>query len=237
MKWLMGYTAAFCVLLLIIAQSVFLPSFFLPYFSWHYERRDIPAVIGTSHDELMYVTSGLLEYMRGRRGDLESIYARFDDGETRQFFTCPVEIIHMVDVMELYVGGFMIRNIAFWLFGFLVFAMAFFKYPILPVLAQCCREVVVGFLILLVILAAVVAWDFDSAFVMFHLIFFSNDYWMLEPAHSYLINMVPIEFFVEVSVIVGLLLLLFSSVIIALGTWYLRSIGSGDETHTVAKFR
>ena len=236
MKLIAGYIAAICVLLIMIAQSIFIPSFFMPYFSWHFERRDIPAEIGIEKDELMYVTRQLLDYMRGRRDDLE-IYVLFADGEVRQFFTCPVEIIHMVDVLELYNIGYMIRNIAFWLLIFMILAMAFFKVRILELLARCCREVIVCFLILLVLLGAVIAWDFDSAFVMFHLIFFNNDYWILDPAVSYLLRMVPQIFFIEISIFVGLLLLFFSSLIIIASTVYLRVSGQKNETHVVARFR
>ena len=236
MRWIIGYIAALCVLLIVVAQSIFIPSFFMPYFSWHFERQNIPQDLNIEKDELMYVTTELLNYMRGRRDDM-IIYARFNDGEIRQFFTDPVEIIHMVDVVELYRVGFLVRNIAFWLLLFLVFAMAFFKLRILEILSRCCREVIVGFLLLLVILAVVIAWDFDSAFVMFHLIFFDNNYWLLDPAVSYLLRMVPLIFFIEISIFVGLLLLLFSSFIIVASTLYLRMTVPKNETRIVAKFR
>ena len=236
MKWIVGYIAAICVLLLIVAQSIFIPTFFMPFFSWHYERRDIPGVIGIEKDELMSVTVELLDYMRGRRDDLV-IYATFLDGEERQFFTNREEIIHMVDVLDLYNAGFLIRNISFWLLLFLIFGMAFFKVPILLVLARCCREVIVLFLILLGILIAVIALDFDRAFVVFHLIFFNNDYWLLDPAYSLLLNMVPQIFFVEISIFIGLLLTLFSAAVIAASTIYLRMALPRNDTHVVARFR
>ena len=216
-----GYIAALCVLLILIAQSIFIPSFhMMPYFSWHYERREIPQSIGIEKNELMRVTTELLDYMRGRRDDIYSIYATVQ-GEYRQFFT-EIEIRHMIDVMVLYDIGFTIRNVSFWLLLFIIFAMAFFKQDILITLARCCREVVVGFLILLAMLAGLIAIDFDRAFVIFHLLFFDNDYWILDPSVDLLINMVPQVFFVEISLIIGAMLLLFSAAVIAVSTLYLR---------------
>ena len=223
-----------CVLLIIVAQSIFIPSFFMPYFSWHYERREIHQSIGMEKDELMYVTGELLDYMRGRREDLV-VYAPIH-GEMRQFFS-DIEIRHMVDVWELYDIGFTIRNVAFWLLLLLILGMALFKVRILEVLARCCREVIVCFLILLGLLAGAIVWDFDRAFVIFHLIFFDNDYWILDPSVDLLINMVPQAFFVEISIIIGILLLLFSAIIIAASTMYLRMEGLSNDTRTVARFR
>ena len=235
MKWIAGYIAALCVLLIIIAQSIFIPTFhIMPYFRWHYQQRGIPESIGIDEEELMHVTTELLDYMRGRRPDLV-IYATVS-GVERQFFS-DIEIRHMVDVYELYRVGFIIRNISFWLLALLILGMAYFKVRILDLLARCCREVVTGFLMLLAILAGVIVWDFDRAFVMFHLIFFDNEYWLLDPTVDLLINMVPLVFFIEISIIVGALLLIFSALVIIVSTLYLRATLPLSETHTVARFR
>jgi integral membrane protein (TIGR01906 family) len=216
----MGYAAALCVLLMVLAQSVFIPTFCMPFFRWQYDMRNVPETIGIEKDELMWVTSELLGYMRGRRPDL-NIYATVN-GQYRAFFA-EREIVHMVDVLELYNIGHVIRNAAFWMFLLLLLAMAFFKMPILEVLALCCREVMAGLLIITGILAGLIAWRFDRAFEIFHLLFFNNDYWILNPGEHLLIQMVPQGFFVHISIFVGLLLLLFSAAIIGAGTWYLRS--------------
>jgi len=226
MKYLLGYPAAICILLIIVAQSIFIPTFnVMPYFSWHYEQREIPQSIGVEKDELMRVTQELLDYMRGRRDEIYTIYAHIS-GQERQFFS-DIEIRHMIDVRVLYDVGFLIRNISFWLLLFLILAMAFFKVPILSTLARCSREVIVTFLILLILLIAAIAIDFDRAFVIFHLIFFNNDYWILDPRVDLLINMVPQVFFIEISMMIGALLLLFSAITVGLSTWYIKTAFHG----------
>ena len=234
MKWIAGYIASICLLLIIVAQSIFIPSFFMPFFSWHYDRRDIHGSIGMEKEELMYVTAELLDYMRGRREDL-IVHAKVN-GVERKFFS-EIEIRHMIDVLDLYSMGFMIRNVAFWLLLFIVLGMAYFKVPILEVLSRCCREVVVTFLISLGILAAIILWDFHHAFEVFHLIFFDNDYWILDPSVDLLINMVPYIFFIEISIFIGLLMLLSCLAIVAASTIYLRMTKPGESTRIVARFR
>jgi uncharacterized protein YpmB len=48
--------------------------------------------------------------------------------------------------------------------------------------------------------------------------------------------MVPQEFFVHISIFVGLLLLIFSAIIMVVCTLYLRTINPEDRIQTVAKF-
>ena len=222
MKLIPGYLAAVCLLLIIIAQSIFIPTFhIMPYFRWHYEHRQIPESIGVEKEELMRVTQELLDYMRGRRDDIYTIYAEVW-GQERQFFS-DIEIRHMIDVRELYDVGFIIRNFSILMFIFLILFMAFCKIPIFATLARCSREVIAAFLILLVILIGVIVIDFDRAFIVFHLLFFDNDYWILDPGVDLLINMVPQTFFVEISIFIGALLLLFCVAVIVASTLYLKS--------------
>ena len=52
----------------------------------------------------------------------------------------------------------------------------------------------------LIILACV---DFNSLFVLFHRIAFTNDLWLLNPQTDLLIRLMPIEFFISYAAIIG----------------------------------
>ena len=220
MRWVMGYSIAVCLLLIIISQSIIFPTFFMPFFTWQYERLDVAETIQVEQDELMRVTTELLDYMRGRRESLEDIYAVVA-GEERRFFS-DIEIRHMVDVLDLYNIAFMIRNIAFFVMVGLFLGMVLLKYNVLHVICRCCREVQTGFLILSGIVVGLIAINFERAFDIFHYIFFNNDYWILDPRVDLLINMVPIDFFIHISIFIGLLLLFASVAVIVISTIYLR---------------
>ena len=69
---------------------------------------------------------------------------------------------------------------------------------------------------LLVIVGAAMVLDFDRLFLQFHLISFSNEFWMLNPANSYLIRMVPQGFFVDLAFWVAALALIQALVLAAL---------------------
>jgi integral membrane protein (TIGR01906 family) len=89
-------------------------------------------------------------------------------------------------------------------------------------LARCTREVLAGFLLLLSLLAIVIAVDFDNAFTIFHLLFFNNDLWILDPSVDLLINMVPLPFFIDISIFIGALFMGLSLAVMGLCSLYLR---------------
>ena len=45
--------------------------------------------------------------------------------------------------------------------------------------------------------------DFDSLFILFHKIAFTNDLWLLNPQTDLLIRLMPIEFFISYAAIIG----------------------------------
>jgi len=221
MRWVLGCGVAICLLLVILSQSIIFPTFFMPFFTWQYNRLEVAETIDIEKDELMRVTGELLDYMRGRRESLEDIYA-IVAGEERRFFS-DIEIRHMIDVLDLYNIAFMIRNIAFFAMVGLVLGMVLLKYRVLYVLSHCCRGVLAGFLALTAILVLIIALDFNHAFNIFHEMFFSNDYWILDPRVDLLINMVPLGFFIHISIFIAGLLLISCASVITAASLYLRN--------------
>ena len=63
-------------------------------------------------------------------------------------------------------------------------------------------------LVLFVLVAMGVAISFDKLFLLFHLISFRNDLWMLDPTQDYLIAMFPQGFFFTATILIASLTLL-----------------------------
>ena len=242
MRYICGYLAALLLLVLIISQSIIVPTFFMPFFRWQYTRLEVAQHMDMEFDELMHATGELLDYMRGRRDDLAGVRATVAGEQRgsaeegyREFFENREEIIHMEDVRVLYDLLFLTRNISFWGFLAILCLMAIRRYRLAYWLAKCTREVFVGFLGLLVITTVLVVLNFDRAFEVFHLILFSNDYWLLNPRYSLLINMLPIGFFMHIAVFIGILMALGLGGIIAVDSIYLakekrkRELGLGGD--------
>lgn len=84
-------------------------------------------------------------------------------------------------------------------------------------------------IILPLLLAIFMADNFDTAFVIFHKIFFRNDYWLFDPATDPVITILPEEFFMHCAIMIILIVVLFSLLFILL---YFRA-----KKHTGIKYR
>ena len=63
-----------------------------------------------------------------------------------------------------------------------------------------------GCLAVLAALTAAAVWaavDFDSLFILFHKLSFTNDLWLLDPQTDLLIRLMPTEFFIHYAAILG----------------------------------
>ena len=204
---------AISAILLSLYIAVHIPSFSLNTYKNHYARENTAALIGISDEELIAVTQRLLGYMSGTYNDLE-IEATVR-GETRLFFT-QREVDHMADVVILFRGGEIIRNISI----ALLLISLYFAYK---------KKEVYTFskitLIIIAIVIAIILWlvyvfstDFVGSWWRFHDIFFFNDdqqLWILDPAVDNLVNMVPYSFFSRLAIWVGGI---FSGLILAILT-------------------
>lgn len=68
-------------------------------------------------------------------------------------------------------------------------------------------------IILPTIIGLLLAIDFDTAFVMFHRIFFNNDYWLFDPATDPIINILPSTFFLHCALMIIVFILLGSLIL------------------------
>lgn len=220
MRWLLGYMAAVCILLIIVSQSIIFPSFHMPFFRWQFERLEIAYNVQISDADLQHVTTQLLDYMRGNRESLDSIYATVA-GQERDFFN-DVEKRHMMDVRNLYNIAYTTRNVSFFLFVGLALGMALLRMPLLYVLARCTREVIAAFLLIGFIVAGFTAANFARAFDIFHLMFFPyNTDWMLNPTQDLLVNIVPAGFFAHIAIFIGTIMATVSLLAITISSIYL----------------
>ena len=220
MRYVLGYLTAICLLVLIVCQAIIFPTFFLPFFRQQYTNQEIAEYIGMSDEDLMYVTVELLSYMRARRDDLDGIRATVNSIDVEFFSERDKE--HMIDVRVLYDQLFMVRNVAFFAFIGLICLMAITKTKVGHFLARCSREVMAGFLLLAAVIAGIVAFDFDRAFEVFHLIFFDNDLWILFPPRDRLVMMVPTQFFINISIFIGTIMAAVPILIIIAASIYLK---------------
>jgi len=198
MKGVLSLLSGLVLIVVILLTSIELNIFNLSFFRAEYAKLDSTRVIGISDQELTQTTQGLLAYIKGDRDNL-SIQATIK-GEKRQVFN-EREIKHMVDVRDLYTKAHWVRNtgaavlIILLLLTFLLSGKKFLRLWAKGYLAGAAIC-----LCLSIVLAGAIMKDFTGFWDKFHLIFFSNDLWQLNPETDILIQIVPEQFFYDLVV-------------------------------------
>lgn len=188
-----------CTFIAILLWSVVGVSQNRSFFDKQYTKNDTAAHIGMRHQDLMSVTDNLLSYMVKQRPDLEMQFGV--KGEIREIFD-EREKLHMVDVLNLYMG------VIYAAIGLSLAVLAGLAYVIkADGLKQARKTLDKKYLWAAIGLAAVagtfgvvIATNFQWFWTNFHLVFFTNDLWMLDPRVSIMINMFPLEFFYAICV-------------------------------------
>jgi len=198
LKGLTWFTAVICVISLIITMlftAIDLCSVQdREFYRQQYIENDVYDFIDIEEDELMRVTDVLLDYLSGKT---DSLYVEAEyNGSTADFFD-DIEKAHMVDVQVLYVAGIWLRRIATVLFIAGVFALYKMKADVKGVLAKSYLAVTSVMAAVGGVLAIIISRNFKAAWWMFHEILFTNDLWLLDMSVSKLVNMVPLEFFMN----------------------------------------
>lgn len=179
---------------------------------------DLPAGVKlTGENSLRFVTEHMMKYLIGDK-DTPDLQCSIDTAEgTRDFFV-ERELLHMADCRVLFKKALQLRYICIMA---AVFLFVYSKYAVLApkrgIASQSSKEAealrraaekrpfaqgmkagTAIFFIAAAALAAYFVFNFSTAFVQFHLIFFDNDLWLLDPRESLLINILPEGFFFDV---------------------------------------
>lgn len=193
---LAGIITAFCLMIILFITSVEAVVYWTPgYFEKEYRKYGVLETLpAMTMDELLHVTSEMMDYLKGGREDLHVTVDM--EGGPREFFN-QREIAHMEDVQVLFLKAMSLRRICLVLGVALIVLMALTKARIGRVLPS---SLCVGtglFFGIISALALIISTDFTKYFVMFHHIFFNNDLWILNPDTDMLINIVPEGFFMD----------------------------------------
>lgn len=181
------------VLLMTILQIY---TFNLDFYLNTYEKNNVYATTGMNRNDLERATLKLMNYLKDKEDnlDIEAVI----HGEKREVFG-EREKLHMVDVKHLFLTGNSLKNTG--IVFVVVSLIVILKYAKNPG-REFCRSIVgagvlpIVFAFVLLILMQI---DFNKYFTHFHEIFFDNDLWQLDPNKEVLIQMVPLEFFIEIS--------------------------------------
>jgi len=157
---------------------------------------------GIPRSELLRASGELRSYFNN---DADTIFVRVtnDQGEPESLFNSR-ETAHLRDVKTVFQGSFRVQEVA--VVFVLAYVVAVFIWAREHSLQALAREVLIAAAVSAVavgLLGAFALAGFDAAFERFHLLFFTNDLWQLDPATDHLIQMFPEDFWRDVTLWVG----------------------------------
>ena len=184
--------------------GIHIPSFGMWFYNWQFSSNDTYNVVNMYPEHLHEVTRHMIDYLRARE-DVLQIYTMVG-GQYRPFFS-HIEILHMVDVRAMARVSIILRNVFALLFvaSFVPFVALRFKVKrAFGYLFKAWRWASASIFALLGIFAIIISINWMRAWIVFHEIFFNNEYWLLNPYEDLLINIVPYQFFLSLSIFVGI---------------------------------
>ena len=195
-----GIINAFCIITLWLHAAITIPALNMWFYIWQFGVNDTYATVNMLPEHLHEVTYHMIRYMRGQEPYLQIM--TIVGGQERYFFS-DIEIRHMVDVYHLLAFRFPARNIALTLAILTLAAFAIWGRKHLKYLFKSWQIASLAALGALIALVVAIAINWHHAFEIFHLILFDNDYWILDPRVDLLINIVPYNFFITISIFIG----------------------------------
>jgi integral membrane protein (TIGR01906 family) len=173
--------------------SIFLLITAVQYFSFNedYLYKNIDKNVPVASEDLQVISNNLADYLENKKDNL--IFEITYEGEKREAFNSR-EIHHMIDVKNIYVQLSYLKLISLlMIIGIIVFNRKKYLFHAMYYSAG----LSFGFS---VILGIIISINFNKAFIFFHEIAFSNDLWLLDPRTDLLINLLPLSFFINISI-------------------------------------
>ena len=167
-----------------------------------FDKYDIARVTGIQRDGLIAAARQIRGYFNSTGEPLEIRAEVF--GEESQLFN-DQETVHMRDVKRLIWGNYGVgAAAAVYLLGFAGVGFFILRRAFIPIISRCLLWGSGLTLALVALVGLIAVVGFDSLFLFFHRVSFSNDLWMLDPGRDYLVIMFPQGFWFDATLFVTL---------------------------------
>jgi integral membrane protein (TIGR01906 family) len=166
-------------------------------YQYGFAKYRISQATGISNGQLDEVAQGMAGFLDGKKPSLQMTVRV--NGTDRLLYN-EKELVHMDDVR----GIITIFNVLQIVAILSLLAAGAFVFAALGV-RRLLRGILAGAIATVALVGLLAAWaliDFYSLFYLFHLVSFSNDLWLLDPARDYLIMMFTESFFYDAAIMV-----------------------------------
>ncbi len=210
-----------CIPILLIASNVRYAANEERLYQYSFDQYDAESVTGIPRRELDRAASELVQYFND---DQHAIATRVtaESGEEISLYN-DRETLHLIDVKALFRLVFRLQELA--LVVALTYVAFFFILRRWTQPSRLATEVMTGAMLTVAIVLGLGAFaliGFDDLFRRFHLLAFTNDLWQLNPRTDRLIQMFPQGFWFDVTLLIGVLMVLEATVLSLPAFAYLR---------------
>lgn len=184
----------FLLSVVLILSAVQMCCFSRSFYARELNSEEVEENTGMASKDAIAAADVLLDYLENKRDDI--IIEAQVNGSTQEVFN-DRETAHMVDVKDLYQKTLLVRNILALgtAAGFAILLIKV-KNGRQKLLQKGYQAGISLTLLVFVFLAIWIVGDFSDFWYDFHeLLFTKNDYWLLNPNSSIMINMFPQDFF------------------------------------------
>lgn len=199
-----------CLPLVLIASTIRWGVNNLDLYEYGIDTYDISTVTGINKADLMKIYQQLIDYYNSRVKSPQVELNR--NGESFSIFN-EKELVHLSDVKDLIKLDYKVQWIVLIVLiisGIITILKDENKWQRLAVSIFWGSMVTIALMIFLGLWALV---GFENLFVLFHLVSFSNEFWILDPIHDYLIMLFPGGFFYDIA-LYGFAAIIIESIII-----------------------
>ncbi|KAB3533180.1 TIGR01906 family membrane protein [Alkaliphilus serpentinus] len=183
--------------IILLLTSVEVIAFNMNHYRSSYEKYNISSETGMDLENYQFVVKDLLSYLRNEKAVLNT--RAIVRGEEIEIFG-EREKLHMIDVKELFIKGRDIRNIGLIVLVLMVITLLKKDRRWKRNFSRTMFYTAIVNILLLALFSGLIYFDFNKYFTYFHLIFFDNDLWILDPQTDILIQMVPEAFFYNTAI-------------------------------------
>jgi integral membrane protein (TIGR01906 family) len=167
-------------------------------YEYGFNKYEISQATGLDSQQLRTVAQHLIDYFDLRTNTAQITVDK--GGEKLELFN-DRELIHLEDVKKLIQRDYWVQRGVLLLMAVCALALFFgfksgWRMPVRGLFWG--SSVTVG---LMIVLALWAFFGFERFFILFHLVSFSNQYWILDPARDYLIRLFPEGFFYDAALL------------------------------------
>lgn len=224
------YLAVTCFMLNLFISAILVLSFNRGYYAKMYARLEVAQTIGISDHDLDTATHALLAYVSGTRETLDLKVSV--DGQAVEMFN-QREKDHMVDVKALYHNADQFRFVSTIFVALMILvSIGVGDYIDLKLNRNVLQASLITLFMAIGFLGSYALLDFESFWIGFHKLIFTNDLWLLNPNVDRLIMMVPYEFFL--GLVTRIVLAICAIYAACVGVWFrLNKVVAKNDTRRV----